>query len=554
MRLPAAPRQLATAALLAVAPCTAARAQWVTGIGEDAIVLPGGMVRAAVGGAFGGFDEGFSSDAHGSPSGGRRPYGADHSFVALDAAALPALADLDAALRSLGGATIPGVTLGPFGVAADARRAELPVRFDVGLGRGVQLFVAGSYVQTRVSVAVAGDPTARLANVGLDPALSDADAAGANAVLQAQLQAAADELQAQLAACGAGDAPACADPAAAAALQAQLAAAAAGIGAAYRTAETPTIGVVPVVGSPLAAAIDGRLAELAAAARAYGVNAVPVDARPRHAPAPLSPGAVQALADTGSAALGLPALRDSRRYGISDVEVGVRVRLLDRLGGRLDVPDSGNGTRLRAALTALVRLPTGEPDDPLDPLDVGVGDGQTDVELGVAADVLRGRRFVGSVAARYGVQIASELERVLPTSRSGPVVATAVERDLGDYLEIEATPRYAVNAYLTLAAHYRFRAKGVDAYAASVGGDPAANDAALTALGLGTDTRQHVLGGGIVFSTLPAHARGAARVPVDVVYQRTATLAGAGRLAERATRDVVTVRVYLTPFGRPPRP
>ena len=114
----------------------------------------------------------------------------------------------------------------------------------------------------------------------------------------------------------------------------------------------------------------------------------------------------------------------------------------------------------------------------------------------------------------------------------------------------EATPRYALNEYLTVAAHYRFRAKGADDYALPSTVDPNPEYPPVSTLGLGSETRQHVLGGGFVFSTLPAYARGAARLPLDVVYQRTSTLAGAGRLAERHTRDAVTVRVYLTPFGR----
>lgn len=550
MRPLAPPRRLAAVALLALAPFAEARAQWVTGLGEDAIVLPSGMVRTTVGGAFSGFDERFSASADGAPTSGRRGYGADLSFASLDGTALPGLAFLDAALGSLSPTALPGVTFGRFGVAADARRAELPVRFDVGIGRGVQLFVAGAYVQTRVGVGVTVDPIATGANLGLDPALADAGAAAANAALAAQLRAASEALQVQLAACGAGGGgAACARPDDAAALRAQLADAATGIEGSYATGANQTVGVVPLAGSSVATAVNERLAALAVAAQGYGVTALPADARPRHAAAPISPGALLALADTGSAALGLRPLRDARRYGISDIEVGARFRLLDPLRGRLDVADTSSGTRLRAALVALVRLPTGEADDPRDPLDVGTGDGQTDVEVGIAADVLRGRRFVGSVAARYGVQLADELERAIPSWGAFAPPHT-VSRDLGDYLEVELTPRYALNDYLTLGAHYRFRSKGEDAYERVGSADPLVDDATIAALGVGTETRHHVFGGGIVFSTLPAYAQGRARWPIDVAYRRTTTLAGAGRLAERYTRDEMMLRVYLTPFAR----
>ena len=553
MRPSTLPRPLFVAALLALAPATAAHAQWVTGVGEDAIVLPRGTVRTTVGGIFGGFEERFSSSADGAPTGGSRPYGGEFAF---DGSGLRGLASLDAAVRTIDGTLgdpgVGGVTLGAFRVAADARRAELPVRFDVGVGGRLQLFAAGAYVQTRTAVGLIADPTAAAANVGANPALSDDAAAAANAALVAGLRDAAATLESQLAACGAaGGGGACADPAAAATLRDALTSAAVGIGAAY--AADPGRPLVPAASTPLADAVDARVAALIASARAFGATSLAPDARPRHAPTPISPGALFALADTGSAALGLPPLRESRRYGISDVEVGARVRILDPLRGRIDVADPAPGTRVRLALTALVRLPTGEPDDPLDPLDVGTGDGQTDVEVGVATDVLRGRRFVGSLAARYGVQLAHELDRAVPIGGafSTATAVAAVRRDLGDYLELELTPRYALNDYLTLGVHYRFRAKGEDAYEPLAVATPDVDDAAVAALGLGTDTRQHVVGGGIVFSTLPAYAQGRARWPVDVALRRTITAAGAGRLAERYTRDELMLRVYLTPFGRP---
>ncbi len=549
MRSITPPRRLAAAALLALVPCAEARAQWITGLGEDAIVLPRGMVRATVGGAFGGFDERFSSGADGTPTSGRRGYGSE---LALDGTGVPGLASLDAALRTAGGSGLPGVTFGGVRVAADARRAELPVRFDVGVGARLQLFVAGAYVQTRTSVALVADPSGAAANVGANPAIGDPAAAAQNATLADGLRDAAATLRAQLAACSGPSSPACADPDAAAALERSLDAAAAGIRTAYGDDAASGV-LVPAAGTPLADALDARLASLVAGARDLGVTALPADARPRHAAAPMSPGALLALADTGSAALGLPPLRGARRYGVSDIEVGARFRLLDPLGGRLDAPAAVRGTRLRAALTALVRLPTGEADDPLDPLDVGTGDGQTDVEVGIAADVLHGRRFAGSVAARYGVQLADELDRAVPTAGAFPTTIAAVSRDLGDYLELEVTPRWALSDYLTVGAHYRFRAKAEDAYEPAPGAEPpdVAQDAAVAALGLGTETRQHVFGGGVVFSTLPAYAQGRARWPVDIAYRRTVTLAGAGRLAERYAQDQVMLRVYLTPFGRP---
>jgi hypothetical protein len=205
---------------------------------------------------------------------------------------------------------------------------------------------------------------------------------------------------------------------------------------------------------------------------------------------------------------------------------------------------------------ALVRLGTGTPDDPLQLLDLGTGDGQHDVEVQLAADAVSGRRLAASLVARYGVQLADELDVLLPDTflPDGYPLATnlqRVRRDLGDYLELEIAPRYALTELIAVGAHYRFRSKGEDTYelpllppTAAAGGwsEP-------TSPGPGTATREHLAGFGVVLSTLAAYARGETRVPVEVSYRHARTVAGAGRLAPHGSRDELTLRVFVNLFG-----
>jgi hypothetical protein len=205
---------------------------------------------------------------------------------------------------------------------------------------------------------------------------------------------------------------------------------------------------------------------------------------------------------------------------------------------------------------ALYRLGTGEPDDPYDLLDVGVGDGQDDVEVTAAADVVASPRFALALVGRYGVQMADERDLLVPTA-AGEGYPPAenvrrVRRDLGDYTELEVAPRYAVTRYLAIGAHYRFRSKEADAYelVADPLVDPSLATLDVAALGAGSETREQLAGLSLVMSTLPAYAGGGARLPLELSYRHLRNVGGGGRLTPYGTRDEVTMRVFVELFRR----
>ena len=547
---------IAAAALLLAAP-RAAGAQWIGVAGEDALVVRRGVVRVSVQGRLEGWDERFTSGPDGAPASERVPLGGPLSSPSLGAAQMPSLRPIETRLRTLTGQPTLELSLGDVRVQADARRSSVPVRLDLGIGGRLAISAMVPYVQTRVSAVARANPDATGGNVGLNPALADAAAAATNASVVTQLRSAAAALRAQLAGCTTTPtAPVCAQSAAAAQLTTAADAYANDLAAVYGVTGTPGAGVVPLVGSPAATAVAGRIAAIGTEFRGFGVDVVPAGAAPRGAAAPLSGPQLAAATGDGSLGLGLREIGEARRYGIGDVEVGARFRLLDPYGGDPRRQREA-GSYVRAAVGALYRFGTGDPDDPTDLLDVGVGDGQDDIEVMAAADIVTGRRFATLIAARYGVQMKDERELLVP-EEAGAAYSPAenirlLERDLGDYLELEIAPRIAVGRFLAVGAHYHFRSKAEDAYDLVGGdGDPIDGDTGVdpTLLALGTETREQLAGVSVVLNTIPAFAAGGSRLPIEVSYRYLHTLGGGGRLATYGSRSEVTVRVLTELFGR----
>ena len=160
--------------------------------------------------------------------------------------------------------------------------------------------------------------------------------------------------------------------------------------------------LVPVAGSEAAAAVAQRIADYRAAYAALGISAIAEGAGPVHA-APVTIADLQRVVEEEGFGYGYAPLRSRSHYGIGDVELGAKFLLFDGFGDDAVASTAfTTAPRFRASLLALARLGTARTDDPDDLLDLGIGDGQHDVEVGVVGDVAIGRAFV-SASARYGV-------------------------------------------------------------------------------------------------------------------------------------------------------
>lgn len=526
------------------------------GLGEDAIVLPRGVVRTSVGGLYEGYDRRYTSAADGTPSSERLPLGARLSAADLGSALVGGTDALQDRLRTLTGRTDLQLSFGESRVRAEANHVVIPMRVDVGLGWRLQLSAMVPYVRSRVSTDLQLNPTGRTGDVGLNPVRAGEGAAAQNAALIERLQQGASELAAAIGACGdgGGAGPVCTNLAEAQRTQSAAADVAAHLTAVFGTTASSGAVVVPVAGSAADTAVRARLAQLRTALGGFGVAAPDAEALPALAAGPLTAGQFQEVLTDTEFGPGLQPLRDFTRYGIGDVELGASFQLWDSFGGDPRRATDPRGLNVRASVGALVRLGTGETDLSSHAFDLGTGDGQTDVEVRAAADVLAGGRFWTSVVARYGVQLEDELVRRVPSSAEQLFVPAAnarmVRRDLGDYLALEVSPRYAFSDFLAIGAHYSYQRKEEDVYTLAAS-DASSEPLALSVLSAGTEGYAHRAGLGVSLSTVRGFARGLVGVPLDVSYLHSRTVAGGGALTPHATRDEVTVRLYLRPFGRP---
>ena len=528
------------------------------GVGDDATVLPRGAVRVAASGTWATYNELYG------PGGKLEALGAPLTTDSLGARQLEFLRPLQTSLRTLAQQPTANVTLGPARTDFTARIARSALVLDLGLTSRIMLSARLPYEHTISEVVFNVNPRDELANranIGVNPALGESGTAAVtnNRGVVDSLLRAVTTLTQRLSTCAGSSAdPVCSDQSRVQTLINDAKAMATGIAKTYGIGVDTARGsaFVPIVASTLQTAIAARVTALNASLKTYIPDLTAFTA-PTAATVPLSAGAATTrLSDS----LGIAALGLVERSHIGDVELGAKVLLFDSFGGVARSRTPGRGVGLRLAVGGLARLGTGQVERPDDIADIGTGDGQTDIEGNGAADIVVGRRFWASVVARYGVQMADERRMRIPDVVRNPFVAAyreeTVSRNLGDYIEVQATPRYVYNDYLSASVNWTYRRKGQDTYTGtfSVNG-PDNKPIALDASILGTDTEQteQRVGGGASFSTLRAFDRGRARLPLEIQLLHWQTLSGSGYVPKQFSTSI-QLRYYTRLFGAPLRP
>jgi hypothetical protein len=529
-----------------------ARAQRVLGPWEDATIAPRGMIRAGISTEWSRSNERFRRSGAGV-----EPLGTDFTRDALGPLDVEALSGLQAQLEALSALPSVPVSLGGLQVRVERMAYTTPITLELGVTSRFAISAVIPYVKNRVETYVAPN-TGRTGTVGVNPALGAGGARTQNAQVIAELQAAATALENELTRCLNNPDPTCAavnaDRSGATALAQTATSVAAGVAGVYGSDLVPGSPFVPVAGSAVQGAVDGRLASLSTQFTTF-LGAAPAGewilARPVNAP-PLAYAEFQQVLTDPAFGIAGRALADVERSHLGDVEIGAKLVLLEpRRAAGAPPPTAG----LRLAVGALYRLPTAQLDLPEDFADVGTGDGQPDLELRGFLDVLAGPRFWASAVVRYGMQMADE-----PTLRitdTPDMVFPAlyrlqgVERDLGDFLELEVAPRWVPNETFSVSADYRYRNKPADTYGGfqasviGVAGAPVPLDAAT--LGIQTAQHEHRLGMAITFSTVRGYARGRSRWPMEVSLVHTQVMGGEGVPKTFAT--AVAFRFYRRLFG-----
>ncbi|MBA3467018.1 MAG: hypothetical protein H0T21_06375 [Gemmatimonadaceae bacterium] len=549
-------RAFAFAILSTAAAAPPAHSQRVLGVGDDALVLPRGVLRVRVLGQFTEFNERYGLDTPGRPDGALEPLGVDLTLDTLGVLQFPNLASLQAGLRSLSGIPNFGLTLGNTVVGISNRVTAIPIVIEAGLTSKLSVGVTIPYVRTRSNVTFLANTGGFQGNVGFNPALGNPTAIAQNMAFAAQFSSAAAQLNASLTACLGSTAPQCAALNAqrgnAQALIASASQFAAGVGQIYSTSP-----FVPIAGTDAQLAIDARVAAFKALYASFGVTSITTTGPFASQTRLTARDAQQILTQPAFGVLSDP-LQTVDRGHIGDIDIGGEFALFDTFGGSTEARMSPKGLNYRAAVGAVVRLPTGQGDSPNNFTDLGTGQGQTDLEGRFFGDVLIGSRFWQSFVVRYINQLADN-EFIRITDLPGRTLAPQyrrqkVERDLGNVFEFETTPRVVINQFFAVSGMYFFRRKSEDSYKGMYtipAGETGFTDITLNAatLNLETEAREHRIGGGISFSNLYAFEQGKAKIPFEVTYLHWQTTGGSGGNQPKFFTDQIQLRLYSRLFG-----
>ena len=269
--------------------------------------------------------------------------------------------------------------------------------------------------------------------------------------------------------------------------------------------------------------------------------------------------------------------RTRSSISMPEFEVSARIGLLDQITPRSTadlavegaVEDSSSGPsgaarrrgiRLRTTVGGLVRIPrfqNGAPPmaDPMNFIDLPVGDGQTDIEVSIYQDVALGSWLMLRAVGRYGIQMADELAlRVRSPDRPYAFASTeaVLKRDLGDYAQVVLRPSIRFNSAIWIGLEYDFWSLGDTKFAVV---EPTADVPDAAPLELETSQTRHMLGVGITYDLSEARSREDVlqdRLPVRSPWQFTMgvrrAFAGSGGRTPATFRYMATFRVPIAIF------
>jgi uncharacterized protein (DUF3820 family) len=536
-----------------------AGAQRVLGIGDDALVLPQGVLRFRTIGNWTWFNERYGKDTPGRPDGALEPLGIDFTLDTIGTKQFPNLASLQGGLQQLTGNPNWHATLGNTVVNLRDHVTAFPFVLEAGLSKRFSIGIQVPYVHTQTS-AFFNVNTANQGNLGFNPALAVAAAVTQNATMNTQFTTAANTLEGSIAACQANPAasPQCpallANQANAASLIANSRAFAAGINQIYTTSP-----FVPIVGTDAQLAIEARVAAFRALYNSFGVTSIAATTTgPFASQNRLTVRDAQRILSEPAFGIVADPLQSVSRSHIGDIDIGGKFSIFDSFGGSTPARMSPKGLNFRSAVGVTFRLPTAQIESPDNFIDIGSGRKATTVEGRWFGDVLLGSRFWQSFIVRFNKPFGDDQEiRIidLPNEELAPLYRKQnVHRQLGTTFEFETAPRIVVNDYLAVSGWYLYRNHRQDDYtgtftipAAVTGFSDITIDAAT--LDLETEQTEHRLGGGISFSNLFSFEQGKSKIPFEVQYLHWQTVKGAGGNQPKFFTDQVQLRLYARIFG-----
>jgi len=540
----------ATSALLVLAAAACAVPGALRAQGDEAPPPARGVLRVLLPPVWWRWDRRFGEGTTGYVTGALEPAGVDFGAESLGVAQLPFLGPSQSALRTI--TRIPAFTfsLGQADLRLNANVRAMPIGVAVGISRRLSVSVLVPLVRSRVEAFFQMDTAAaRRGTVGWNPAYATPSSLDA---FRGQVDAALAALRTQAAA-----GPAALRPQAQAALE-QLSPLWCGLytvaggsssdpaSVCYSATRVSASPFLPLGTSEAGDSITSRLAgartswsQLVSAYAGAGVTlpgftaafTLPSDAVTRD-------DVQRFLRDTvlGAGGDSLAMVLHTR---LGDIEAAATYVFADR-------------PRYRGRVTATVRLPTGIVDSDRNFIDVGTGDHQLDVELGVRNDLTVGTSFRVVAAGRIGIQFADQLERrVSPASQPiAPLAQLALlRRDLGDYVAFDITPTWRLDDALSLGVRYAFFRQGSTRFSYRDTEDSARTVLPASVLDQETAVRWMRIGVGVTFSTLSRFAAGRAGLPYTLSIGYQNTLWGRGGRTPQTSLVYISLASYFRLWG-----
>jgi hypothetical protein len=453
------------------------------------------------------------------------PYASDLSSAALGSDRIPFLADADIRIGRITGNPSYRINLGALSTDAHADVGTGFLGLSLGLTSRITIFGRIPLVRTRVQSRMELNPAS--ADAGLSPGQAE------QLAFFDQFDVALTTLSNKLAA---GDYDG--DPAQRALAEATLTDGTALRADLFGLMADPTTAspALPIAASAAGTAINGRITALqntlASSLAVPGFTLTPE--LPQE---PVSEADLVQMLSSVSGPLRLR-LDESRMTFRGDAEAGAALTLVDtwdrgaRRGG------------LRAAVSALVRLPTGRREQIDRPLSIGTGDGQTDVQVDLVTDVGAGpfgARLTGSYVRQLPANI---LTRV--TSPSQPFAGAdrdaLVRWDPGDIISLGVRPFYRLARTVAFQAGLEHWTRSTDRFSYAADALPGLDPNILAEDSKANATMLSV---GITYANPGGLRPGGSGLPVDAswAYERVLR-AGGGRIPD-THRVAARFRVYF---------
>ena len=478
----------------------------------------------------------------GSGGNGTLPIGSALS-TNVDVAALPLLQQAQTAVQAMTANPLVRLNVGTLTTSADSRIASVPVSLEYGLTSRITLGIFVPIVETRTVVTTQlNGRSDSAANVGVNPAgglLLSETAFATNLQVISGLSSAAAALNAQLQACTpASTSSVCTGRRAEAqALVADVSSFMSVASNLYGTAKTqPGAPFIPLAGGVIQQAID---AHLAAIRSGFSSFTIPTGSGAFAAAKGFAANAqLQALVSDATYGIGLDSIGTTETIALGDVELSAAVQLFNSF-----TDSASRGVKWRGALAGVVRLGTGHRAREQRPFDIGTGDGQPDVEVRGAIDVLLRDRFLTTVAGTYTQQIGSITFHRLPyppgfTLALDAPVAGSIKP--GNMAALRLNPRFLITRGLMAGGLFTGAYRGADqvtvtgtAPSGAVFGDP--NPVTSWAGGVT-----------LSYSNLATHSgTGDARFPAEIQFSHLETLGATATGPAKTTRDAIELRLYF---------